>query len=321
MDRYSRNTAQSSPPKKPKKRTSFLTKSILTFVVLVVVEAFLFLVLQNIDLLYTRFDWVVSKLEYAQQFIVQYMSAANNIALTILILLFIYFVKAYVPLFPLSLVCMIGGIVFGKYWWVALIINLLGLSGMFYLRFNSGRVKGENYMQNLLRKNKYVRLALDVNGVSSYSLLALFRFFPCFPINFVSRLYGANKDCKFQWYMLVSVLAISPRVYVYTRIGREIFNPFSRNFVILLMIFVAFGGVGVFIANTVFYIKRKNDDTSATAALEEQQATQVLQEDSAQEDAQKERYIPILPEDLEELDGMEYDDIQRLRNKFNGREL
>ncbi|MBQ3431436.1 MAG: TVP38/TMEM64 family protein [Clostridia bacterium] len=321
MDRYSRNTAQSSPPKKPKKRTSFLTKSILTFVVLVVVEAFLFLVLQNIDLLYTRFDWVVSKLEYAQQFIVQYMSAANNIALTILILLFIYFVKAYVPLFPLSLVCMIGGIVFGKYWWVALIINLLGLSGMFYLRFNSGRVKGENYMQNLLRKNKYVRLALDVNGVSSYSLLALFRFFPCFPINFVSRLYGANKDCKFQWYMLVSVLAISPRVYVYTRIGREIFNPFSRNFVILLMIFVAFGGVGVFIANTVFYIKRKNDDTSATAALEEQQATQVLQENSAQEDAKKERYIPILPEDLEELDGMEYDDIQRLRNKFNGREL
>ena len=308
MDRYSRNTAQSSPPKKPKKRTSFLTKSILTFVVLVVVEAFLFLVLQNIDLLYTRFDWVVSKLEYAQQFIVQYMSAANNIALTILILLFIYFVKAYVPLFPLSLVCMIGGIVFGKYWWVALIINLLGLSGMFYLRFNSGRVKGENYMQNLLRKNKYVRLALDVNGVSSYSLLALFRFFPCFPINFVSRL-------------LVSVLAISPRVYVYTRIGREIFNPFSRNFVILLMIFVAFGGVGVFIANTVFYIKRKNDDTSATAALEEQQATQVLQENSAQEDAKKERYIPILPEDLEELDGMEYDDIQRLRNKFNGREL
>ena len=277
-------------------------------------------VLQNIEALSLRFDWVISKLEYVQEFILNYMSAANNIALTVLILLFIYFFKAYLPFLPLSLVCMMSGIMFGKYWIVALIINLLGLAGMFYLRFNSGRVKGENYMQNLLRKNKYVRLALDVNGVSSYSLLAAFRFFPCFPINFVSRLYGANKDCKFQWYMLVSVLAITPRVYVYTRIGREIFNPFTRTFVILIMIFVAFGGLGFFITNTVFFIKRKRDKTSDEDTNNEQeQIPDAPHEHEKEHQDEKEHYIPILPENLEELDGMEYEDIQRLRNKFNGR--
>ncbi len=315
MDKYSRNTAKVPFPKKPKAPSSFLAKSIITFVALIAVEGFLFLVLRYVDQLSLRYDWVISKLEFVQNFIVNYMSAANNIALTVLVLLFIYFFKAYLPFLPLSIVCLMGGVLFGKYWWIAFLINLLGLAGMFYLRFNSGRVKGENYMQNLLRKNKYVRLAIDVNGVSSYSLLAVFRFFPCFPLNFVSRLYGANKDCKFHWYMLISLAAIAPRVYVYTRIGREIFNPFSRTFVILIMIFVAFGGVGFFIVNLVFYIKRKNDRASGKDAFEEEQVSE--EETNAES---KERYIPILPEDADALDGAEYEDISELRNKFNGRQ-
>lgn len=295
MDRYSRNTARQAKPKKEKKPFSFLAKSIITFVILLAVEAFLFLVLQNIELLSERFDWVISKLEYVQDFILHYMSAANNIALTVLVLLFIYFVKAYLPFLPLSIVCLMGGIMFGKYWWIAFCLNLFGLAMMFYLRFNSGRVKGENYMQNLLRKNKYVRLALDVNGVSSYSLLAVFRFFPCFPLNFVSRLYGANKDCKFSRYMIISVLAIAPRVYVYTRIGRELFNPFSRTFVILIMIFAAFSGVGIFIANTVFYFKRKKDESSGkNDFLNEADMAQ----DSFQ--TQKEPYVPITFDEIGE---------------------
>jgi len=315
MDKYSANTAQTAAPRKKKRKYSFLAKSIITFVILLAVEAFLFLVLQYINELSHHFNWVIEHLEYVRNFILNFMSAANNIALTVLVILFIYFIKAYLPFLPLSIVCMMSGIVFGKYWWVALIINMLGLAGMFYFRFNSGRVKGENYMQNLLRKNKYVRLALDANGVSSYSLLAVFRFFPCFPINFVSRLYGANKDCKFQWYMLVSLLAIAPRVYVYTRIGKEIFNPFTRSFVILIMILVAFSGVGILIANIVFYIKNKRDETSGEEEFETQQTEQTDVED----EQQRERYIPILPEELQVLEGAELEDVQNLRNKFKGR--
>ena len=312
MDKYSENTLSRLGKVKREKKASFLFKSIIIFIVLLVSEAFLFLVLRYIDVLSLRYDWVISKLTFVQEYILNFMSGANNIALTVLVILFIYFFKAYLPFLPLSLVCMMSGIMFGKYWWVAVFINLLGLAGMFYLRFNSGRVKGESYMQNLLRKNKYVRLAIDVNGVSSYSLLAAFRFFPCFPINFVSRLYGANKDCKFHWYMLVSVLAIAPRVYVYTRIGREIFNPFTRTFVILIMIFIAFGGVGIFITNTVFYFKRRSDDKSGKSDFEQAGEAEPLQAED------KERYIPVLPEELDTLGGAEYKDVQSLRNKFRG---
>ncbi len=312
MDKYSENTLSRLGKVKKEKKAYFLFKSIIIFIVLLVCEAFLFLVLRYIDVLSLRYDWVISKLTFVQEYILNFMSGANNIALTVLVILFIYFFKAYLPFLPLSLVCMMSGIMFGKYWWVAVFINLLGLAGMFYLRFNSGRVKGESYMQNLLRKNKYVRLAIDVNGVSSYSLLAAFRFFPCFPINFVSRLYGANKDCKFHWYMLVSVLAIAPRVYVYTRIGREIFNPFTRTFVILIMIFIAFGGVGIFITNTVFYFKRRSDDKSGKSDFEQAGEAEPLQAED------KERYIPVLPEELDTLGGAEYKDVQSLRNKFRG---
>ena len=312
MDKYSENTLSRLGKVKREKKASFLFKSIIIFIVLLVSEAFLFLVLRYIDVLSLRYDWVISKLTFVQEYILNFMSGANNIALPVLVILFIYFFKAYLPFLPLSLVCMMSGIMFGKYWWIAVFINLLGLAGMVYLRFNSGRVKGENYMQNLLRKNKYVRLAIDVNGVSSYSLLAAFRFFPCFPINFVSRLYGANKDCKFHWYMLVSVLAIAPRVYVYTRIGREIFNPFTRTFVILIMIFIAFGGVGIFITNTVFYFKRRSDDKSGKSDFEQAGEAEPLQAED------KERYIPVLPEELDTLGGAEYKDVQSLRNKFRG---
>ena len=312
MDKYSENTLSRLGKVKKEKKAYFLFKSVVIFIVLLVSEAFLFLVLRYIDVLSLRYDWVISKLTFVQEYILNFMSGANNIALTVLVILFIYFFKAYLPFLPLSLVCMMSGIMFGKYWWIAVFINLLGLAGMFYLRFNSGRVKGENYMQNLLRKNKYVRLAIDVNGVSSYSLLAAFRFFPCFPINFVSRLYGANKDCKFHWYMLISVLAIAPRVYVYTRIGREIFNPFTRTFVILIMIFIAFGGVGIFITNTVFYFKRRSDDKSGKSDFEQAGEAEPLQAED------KERYIPVLPEELDTLGGAEYKDVQSLRNKFRG---
>lgn len=312
MDKYSENTLSRLGKVKKEKKAYFLFKSVVIFIVLLVSEAFLFLVLRYIDVLSLRYDWVISKLTFVQEYILNFMSGANNIALTVLVILFIYFFKAYLPFLPLSLVCMMSGIMFGKYWWVAVFINLLGLAGMFYLRFNSGRVKGESYMQNLLRKNKYVRLAIDVNGVSSYSLLAAFRFFPCFPINFVSRLYGANKDCKFHWYMLISVLAIAPRVYVYTRIGREIFNPFTRTFVILIMIFIAFGGVGIFITNTVFYFKRRSDDKSGKSDFEQAGEAEPLQTED------KERYIPVLPEELDTLGGAEYKDVQSLRNKFRG---
>ena len=317
MDRYSENTAHHTTHKKQKSPGSYLVKAVITFAVLLAVEGFLFFVLQYLNEFSLRFDWVVSKLEYVEHFILDFMSAANNIALTILVILFIYFIKAYVPFLPLSIVCMMSGIVFGKYWWIALCLNLLGLAGMFYLRFNSGRVKGENYMQNLLRKNKYVRLALDVNGVSSYSLLAVFRFFPCFPLNFVSRLYGANRDCKFQWYMLVSMLAIAPRVYVYTRIGKELFNPFTRLFVILLMILAAFSGLGIFAVFIVSYIKRRRDEKSGIAEPEEP----AEEAEEHKHRSKRELYIPIVPEELAELEGAEFDDIQNLRNKFKGREL
>ena len=301
--------------KKEKKPFTFLAKSIITVLILITVECFLILALNYVDYLYFRFEWVVDKLEWVEQYIFSFMSGANNIVLSVLVILFIFFIKAYIPFLPLSIVCLLGGSFFGKYWWVAVFINLLGLAMMFYLRFNSGRVKGENYMQNLIRRNKYMRFLLDDNGISSYTLLGVFRFFPCFPLNFVSRLYGANKDCKFGRYMLISVLAVAPRVYVYTRLGKEIFNPFSKTFIILVMIFAGFSGLGVFIANTVIYIKRKREEKKkalidseieeeAQAVFEgveqvyEYPKNAVREIESEIKDIPKEKYVPVFENEV-----------------------
>lgn len=309
-------------PVKTKKPQTILMKSVIILLSFLAAEGVLALALHFAAQLTQRFDWVVDKLEWVEKTILSFMSA-KNVVFVILLMFFIYFIKSYIPFLPLSIVCLMTGSLFGRYWWAALIINMAGLALMFFLRFNSGRVKGENYMQNLLRKSKYVRMAIDVNGVSSYSLLAAFRFFPCFPINFVSRLYGANKDCKFQWYMLISIAAIAPRTYVYTRIGRELFNPFSKVFITLLMILVAFSGLGVFITNMVFYFRRRKEDINSAAAMEKMR---YVGEDEFEEEAEPEVDYGEEKSFTDEVSEMEsrdeQDDIaemkEHFKNKFNG---
>ncbi len=264
--KYANRVNRIKPPKIRKPQT-FMARSILILLIFACIEAFLGICLYFVDDLSVYFEWIIKIFEKIENFILQYMDL-KNILFVFLIMFLIYFIKAYLPFLPLSIVCMMTGTVFNKYWWAALLVNMLGIGLMFYLRFNSGRVKGENYMQNLLRRSKNVRMALDVNGASSYSLLAVFRFFPCFPINFVSRLYGANKDCKFHWYMLISMASIAPRIYIYTSIGREIFNPFTTKFVMLIMLFCALSGLGTFIVNFAFYLKRRNDEKEQSAVIE-----------------------------------------------------
>ena len=118
--------------------------------------------------------------------------------------------------------------------------------------------------------------------------------------------------------MLISVLAIAPRVYVYTRIGRELFNPFTRMFVILLMIIIAFSGLGIFVANLVFYLTRKKEEKNASPQDDIQVQAKADEVEALPDE--KEPYIPIIPEDLVELEGAEFSDIQKLRKKFKRRE-
>jgi uncharacterized membrane protein YdjX (TVP38/TMEM64 family) len=136
---------------------------------------------------------------------------------------------------------------------------MVGLAIDFALKYRSGKQKGDGYMQNLLKKtNKNVKMALEIGGIGGYGMLFIFRLFPIFPINFISRLYGTNKDVTFGYYMLVSLVGVFPRIFVYTYLGRKIFDPFSVQFIGILIVIASAVGISTFIMNLVFYIRRKS---------------------------------------------------------------
>ena len=48
-----------------------------------------------------------------------------------------------------------------------------------------------------------------------------------------------------------------PRLFIYTKIGSAIYNPFSVQFLVLLIIIVAFTGMSLILFNIFYGIKSK----------------------------------------------------------------
>ena len=61
----------------------------------------------------------------------------------------------------------------------------------------------------------------------------------------------------FVYYSLLSLLGFMPRLYIYTKIGSAIYNPFSVQFLVLLIIIVAFTGLSIILFNIFYGIKSK----------------------------------------------------------------
>lgn len=243
-----------SRKKAEKEPMSIAVKSVITLIVTIAVLGFLFIVLHYSEALSVRYESVINYFYLLQNWIMELPKKW----LIVLSLFGVYFFKAYVPLLPLSAVCVIAG-AFCPYWELSLLVNMAGLSMGFALKYLSGKKKGDGFVQNALKKNDNVKMALEIGGLGGYGMLFVFRLFPIFPINFVSRLYGTNKDIHFWFYMLVSLAGIFPRVFVYTYLGREIFDPFSSQFISLLIILAAATGISTFIINIVFYIKKNRN--------------------------------------------------------------
>lgn len=240
---------QNKPKKKP---MNIILKSLIILLVTIAVVGFLFVVLKHTDVLSVRYESVINYFYLLQDWIMKLPYKW----LIVLAFFLIYFIKMYIPILPLSVVCVIAG-AFCPYWWMSLSVNMLGLAMGFAMKYRTGKKQGDGYMQNLLKKtNKNVKMALEIGGIGGYGMLFAFRLFPIFPINFISRLYGTNKDVHFGFYMFVSLVGIFPRTFVYTYLGRQIFDPFSPQFVTLLIIMACAVGLSTFVINIIFYIRR-----------------------------------------------------------------
>lgn len=228
--------------------------NLISTVILLVMAAllvFLSIVLYNHARLEVRFDTLISWLEQIDDAIVQLDSTVE-----IMICIFaLYIAKCQLPI-PMGFLCVISGIVFPML--QAVVINIVFCSFFFTVKYVEGKFIGGGWTGMILgiKQLHFVRDWIQFKGTGNPYVLFVSRLVPSIPLGMVSKYYGSMRY-DFVYYTLLSLLGFAPRLFIYTKIGSSIYNPFSVQFIVLLMVVVAFTGISVMTFNVYYGIKSK----------------------------------------------------------------
>lgn len=236
--------------KKTKRHRTNLISSIIIIVTLALLGLLTIMLINHVNL-ETRFNTVIN-------FLTKIDNAVANLDTEreILICIFaLYIAKCQLPI-PLSFLCVISGMVFSlKY---ALLINSVFILFFFTVKYVEGMWIGGGWAGMILniKKMKFIRDWIHFNGNGNPYVLPITRLFPVIPLGMVSKYYGSMKY-DYVYYSILSLLGFAPRLYIYTKLGSAITNPFSVQFLTLLIIIVGFTGVSSLIFNVFYGIKSK----------------------------------------------------------------
>lgn len=175
-------------------------------------------------------------------------------AYLIFTLIFLFSFKAFIPIYPISLVCAATGVVFPFY--VAFPINILGMAIHYALKYWWGKRIGPGGVNHILKRNQTLRLIMKQDGRGNPWLLVIFRLLPCVPISPVSQLYG-SMGFDFWKFLGLSIAGNLPLLISYTIVGRHVYNPFSAGFLVPLIIIASLSAVACYFAGIIHYYKKK----------------------------------------------------------------
>ena len=192
----------------------------------------------------------------------RWMQANGATWLSVLIILGNFVLKAIVPWFPISCICVASGVLFQSYY--ALAINAVGLVLLFTIKFYWGRFFGGGNAEKILRRFDRASKFIDQSKLGSAIALFILRLVPCVPINSVSQLYGTTW-IHYWKYLLVSLLGFAYKLFSYTIIGRNVFDPLSLKFLLPFVFLFLFSGFVLLGLNGVIgltgYLSSKNEQS------------------------------------------------------------
>ncbi len=160
--------------------------------------------------------------------------------LAVIIILINYTLKAVMPWFPVSCICVASAVIFK--WYDALVINIIGLIILFTIKFIWGRHIGGGNAEKLLHKYDFIREIVERNQLSSGVVLFITRLLPSIPINSVSCVYGTT-DMPLWRFLLISVVGFLYKAVTYIIIGRNVFDPASASFIVPFIPHVMLSGI------------------------------------------------------------------------------
>lgn len=169
----------------------------------------------------------------------------------ILLCIFALYIAKCQLAIPLSFLLVITGMVFPL--GPALAMNAVFLFFFFTVKYIEGTFIGGGWAGMILniKKIRFIRDWIHFKGTGNPYVLFVSRLIPGIPLGMVSKYYGSMRY-DFIYYSLLSLGGFLPRLFIYTKLGSSWTNPFSAQFIILLMILVGFTGFSSFVFN-IFY--------------------------------------------------------------------
>ena len=228
-------------------RTNFISTIILLTTLGLI--AFLVIMLINHVNLETRFNTIINWLQKIDNAVAN-LDTEREILICIFAL---YIAKCQLPI-PMSILCAVSGLVFPLD--KAILINVMFTIFFFGVKYAEGSFIGGGWAGMILniKKMHFLRDWIQFKGNGNPYFLSLTRLIPAIPLGMVSKYYG-SMHYDFIYYIVLSIVGYAPRLFIYTKLGAAFVNPFSVQFITLLIIIVAFTGTTSLIFNIFYGIK------------------------------------------------------------------
>ena len=170
----------------------------------------------------------------------------DNRWLAVLVIELNFIIKAIIPWLPISFLCVISGVMFK--WYIAIAINLVGLAVLFTIKYYWGKKFGGGNVHKFITKYEKVYDIIQNDKVGRPLVLFGMRLIPCIPINTISQLYGAV-NYEYWKYILISLAGFSYKLFSYTVIGRNVYDPLSAKFILPFIPLFLISSVALLVLN------------------------------------------------------------------------
>ncbi len=178
----------------------------------------------------------------------------SNYFLAAIIFLVFFAVKSISIVIPLSLIYISSSLVFP--WYIAIIINFLGLFITMTIAFYIGKFSGKDMVDQMIDKYPKINIINKVRAENEWVSVFIVKILGFIP-NDISSMVLGSFNTGYKAFIIASLLAKSPMMIAKTLIGSSIGGEGGRGLVIALFIAI------LYIIFTLF-IYWKNKETIRT---------------------------------------------------------
>ena len=182
------------------------------------------------------------------------VAALQSRWLIFIVILLLFLLRSLSMMYPYPMIFIITAMVFPPY--QSFFINLFGMAFTFAFRYYTGYEMGEGTINFALKKYPAILNAIDEGGKGNPVILLALRMVPSLPINTISHFYG-SLEYSFPKYMALSMLAYIPKLISYSFIGENVYDPFSAEFFVPMIVLFIFTGICLLVLRTILGISSK----------------------------------------------------------------